>query len=297
MANLKEIRTRISSVTSTRQITSAMKMVAAAKLKKAQDSILQIRPYANKLREIISNISDSIRETEEDNIYTHQREIKKVLLVVVSSNKGLCGSFNQNIIKKAIDTAIDDYFSFYEKGNVDFFCIGKKAHDGLKSLGFNVIDFDHKVFDNLCFECVAPLANEIMFRFTDKIYDRVDIIYNQFVNPAVQRLTLEQFLPICLQYEEEKEEDTHAFSDFIFEPDKYFIVNEVLPKSLKVEFYKTLIDSWASEHGARMTAMHQATDNADELLKELTLTYNKARQSAITKEILEIVSGAEALSK
>lgn len=268
-------------------------MVAAAKLKKAQDAIIQIRPYADKLHEILSNISDSIRETEEDNIYTQQREIKRVLIVVISSNKGLCGAFNQNIIKLAIQKATEEYAEQNKYKNLDFFCIGKKAHDGLKANNLKVVDFDHEVMNNLCFEAVVPVADEIMFRFTDTQYDKIEIIYNQFKNPAVQYLVTEQFLPIVFEYPEE--EEYHTFRDFIFEPDKAYIVKEVLPKSLKVEFYKTLLDSNASEFGARMTAMHQATDNADELLKELKLHYNKARQASITKEILEIVSGGEAL--
>ncbi|MBN1181021.1 MAG: ATP synthase F1 subunit gamma [Bacteroidales bacterium] len=296
MASLKEIRTRIASVSSTRQITSAMKMVAAAKLKKAQDAIIQIRPYADKLHEILVNISDSIRSTEEENPYIQQREINKVLLVIVSSNRGLCGAFNQNIIKRAIQVATEDYAMQFENGNVDFYCIGKKAHDGLKSRKFKVIDYDYKVFDNLCFECVSPLADEIMFRFVEKKYDKIEIIYNQFKNPSVQILSNEQFLPITIDYEQMEKEGS-SFHDFIFEPSKEYIVKEILPRSLKVEFYKTLIDSYASEFGARMTAMHQATDNADELIKELRLHYNKARQTAITKEITEIVGGAEALSK
>ena len=296
MANLKEIRTRIASVSSTRQITSAMKMVAAARLKKAQDAIIQIRPYADKLHEILANISDTLRKATEDNPFTQKREIKKVLLVVISSNRGLCGAFNQNIIKRAIQVATEDYAYLYENGNVDFYCIGKKAHDGLKSRKFKVIDYDHKVFDNLCFECVGPVADEIMYRFVEKKYDKIELIYNKFKNPSVQLLSNEEFLPISIDYEKYEAKD-RTFKDFIFEPDKEYIVNEILPKSLKVEFYRTLLDSFASEFGARMTAMHQATDNADELMKELRLHYNKARQSAITTEILEIVGGAEALSK
>ncbi|MBU0765346.1 MAG: ATP synthase F1 subunit gamma [Bacteroidetes bacterium] len=290
MASLKEIRIRISSVKSTRQITSAMKMVAAARLRKSQDAILRMRPYAQKLHEILTNLSAGL-DTTEENIYAQQREPGKILLVMISSNRGLCGSFNSNIIKRTNELITGKYADQYRKGKVSFIAIGKKGADFLKKKKMNMLSSHNELFDNLTFANITPVAESIMKRFVNKTYDRVELIYNEFKNPAVQILTNEQFLPI----EMKEEEGVKLFYDYIFEPSKEYIVNDLIPKSLKVQFFKALLDSYASEHGARMTAMHQATDNATELLRDLNLEYNKARQAAITKEILEIVSGAEAL--
>jgi F-type H+-transporting ATPase subunit gamma len=291
MASLKEIRTRITSVSSTKQITSAMKMVSAAKLRRAQDAIIQMRPYANKLHEILTSLSASLDDSA-DNKYGQQREIKKVLLVAISSNRGLCGGFNSSIVKKVIELTQKQYADQYVKGNVDIIGFGKKASDILRHRDVVIKETHHEVYDHLNFEYVAEMARLLMDKFTSGEYDRIDIVYNQFKNAAVQILSQEQFLPVKI---EESEEDQTSNKDYIFEPSKEFIVNELIPKSLKIQFYKALLDSHASEHGARMTAMHQATDNATELIRELKLHYNKARQTAITNEILEIVGGAEAL--
>lgn len=287
MANLKDIRIRIQSVRSTRKITSAMKMVSAAKLRKAQDAIMRMRPYANKLNEILAGISGSV--SADENPYARMNKIEKVLLVVISSNSSLCGAFNSNVVKKAKEIAFETYPEVTKNNNLDVFIIGKKGGAGLKGL-FTVIDTKNELFENLVFENVADVAQLIMDKFTNGDYDRIDLVYNQFKNAAVQILTQEQFLPIELL-----EEEGNTNSDYIFEPSKEFIVEQLIPKSLKIQFYKALLDSFASEHGARMTAMHKATDNASDLIKDLNLDYNKARQAAITNEILEIVAGAEAL--
>jgi F-type H+-transporting ATPase subunit gamma len=293
MASLKEIRERRASVASTRQITSAMKMVSAAKLKKAQDAIVQFRPYAEKLQEILSSVGDSIKD-DEDSQYAQQREKEHVLLVLITSNRGLCGAFNSNAIKATITRALTLYDRQMMARQVDFIAIGKKGADFLKKKGYNVIFDGSEIFDDLTFDRVAQVAHMIMELFTEGEYDHVDIIYNQFKNAATQILTEEQFLPIRLEdLAEESGKPSHV--DYIFEPTKEYIVKELIPRSLKLQFYKAILDSHASEHGARMTAMHKATDNATELLKELSLQFNKARQASITNEILEIVSGAEAL--
>nr|WP_321353597.1 ATP synthase F1 subunit gamma [uncultured Draconibacterium sp.] len=290
MAGLKEIRTRIASVKTTRQVTSAMKMVSAAKLKKAQDAILQIRPYADKLHQILTSLSASL-ENVEDSVYTQSRTPEKVLLILVSSNRGLCGGFNANITKKAVEVAHSKYAQQLNLGNVDFMCIGKQGARQLKHRGYNVVADENELFDNLSFENVSRVAEECMKSFADKHYDRIELVYNQFKNAAVQVQAAEQFLPV--EMEEAAEESNF---DFIYEPSKEHIIEELIPRSLKIQFYKALLDSNAAEHGARMTAMHQATDNATELIGSLTLEYNKARQASITGEILEIVSGAEALN-
>ena len=290
MAGLKEIRTRIASVKTTRQVTSAMKMVSAAKLKKAQDAILQIRPYAEKLQEILTSLSSSL-ENVEDSAYTQTREPKKVLLILVSSNRGLCGGFNSNISKKAIEVANTKYAQQLQLGNFDFMCIGKQGARQLKHRGYKVVADENDLFDALTFDNVSSVAEECMKSFADKNYDRIELIYNQFKNAAVQVQAAEQFLPVKM----EESENNDNF-DFIYEPSKEHIIQELIPRSLKIQFYKALLDSNAAEHGARMTAMHQATDNASDLIGSLTLEYNKARQAAITGEILEIVSGAEALN-
>ncbi len=292
MASLKEIRTRRASVASTRQITSAMKMVSAAKLKKAQDAILQLRPYAEKLQEILGSISDSLKD-DEDNIYSSGREKERILIVVITSNRGLCGAFNANVIKAAIQRGLTVWPNQMMARQVDFITLGKRGYDFLSKKGYNILYNSSEIFDNLQFDKVTEIAEMIMKLYVEKEYDHVDLVYNQFKNAGTQVLTEEQFLPIKVS--EMAAEDHRIETDYIFEPTKEYIVKELIPRSLKLQFYKAMLDSFASEHGARMTAMHKATDNATELLKELSLQYNKARQASITNEILEIVSGAEAL--
>jgi len=283
MANLKEIRNRIGSVSSTMQITSAMKMVSAAKLKKAQDAITAMRPYADKLTELLQNLSATL-DADSGSKYSEQREIKNVLLVAITSNRGLCGAFNSNIIKQA-NLVAERY-----DANVSVVAIGKKANDAL-SKNFEVISNQSTVYDDLTFDNVAEIAEMLMEKFESKAVDKIEIIYNKFKNAATQEIMTEQFLPI-----EPLEGDTNTNLDYIFEPSKEEIVETLIPKSLKTQLFKAIRDSFASEHGARMTAMHKATDNATELRDQLKLTYNKARQAAITNEILEIVGGAEALN-
>ncbi|MRI01043.1 ATP synthase F1 subunit gamma [Kriegella sp. EG-1] len=283
MANLKEIRNRIASVSSTMQITSAMKMVSAAKLKKAQDAITAMRPYANKLTELLQNLSSSL---EVGNKFSDQREVKKVLVVAITSNRGLCGAFNANIIKQSTLLIEETYAG----KQVDIVAIGKKANDILGKR-FNVVANHSEVYDDLNFDNVATIAEGLMEQFTSGSYDKIDIVYNKFKNAATQIILTEQFLPIV-----PTEGGEVTSKDYIFEPSKPEIVEQLIPKSLKTQLYKGIRDSFASEHGARMTAMHKATDNATELRDQLKLTYNKARQAAITNEILEIVGGAEALN-
>ncbi|MBN4052137.1 ATP synthase F1 subunit gamma [Sphingobacteriaceae bacterium AH-315-L07] len=292
MANLKEVRIRITSVISTQQITKAMKMVSAAKLRRAQEAIVQMRPYANKLSEIFSNLSANI-DDESANKFSNEREVNKVLLVSITSNRGLCGGFNSNVIKSVNNLLSDKYASQHANGNVHLLCIGKKGHDVLSKKGIKVIAEHNDIYNKVEFESVAIVAETIMDQYLDGDYDKVEIIYNQFKNAGVQILKNEQFLPIPKAESSEK----NGFSaNYIFEPTQEFIVQELIPKSLKTQLFKAILDSIASEHGARMTAMDNATENASELLKELRLTYNKARQAAITTEILEISSGAEALA-
>lgn len=292
MANLKDLRTRINSVKSTRQITSAMKMIAAARLLKAQNRIIQLRPYANKLHKLISILSNYLIE-EEGNNYSTVREEEKILIILITSNRGLCGSFNSVAIQNAITLADDVYKSQSNKGNVHFLAIGKKGADYLKRKKYILVDSKNELFDNLRFQSVAPLTENIMKQFINEEYDKIEFVYNQFVNAAVQNNITEQFLPVVIS---EEEEGKHLPS-YIFEPDKERIIKELIPKSLKIQFYKAVVDSYVAENGARMTAMHNATDNATELIKDLNLEYNKARQNAITKELLDIVGGAEALNK
>ena len=284
MANLKEIRNRISSIGSTMQITSAMKMVSAAKLKKAQDAITAMRPYSSKLTELLQNVSATL-DSDAGGAYSKQREVSKVLLVVITSNRGLCGGFNSSVIKETTQNIAANY----QNVDVDLLTIGKKGNDIL-SKSYPVIDARNDIFDNLTYEYVAEVAEKIMKLYADGTYDKIEIIYNRFKNAATQIPQVEQFLPT-----KPVEGDTNASADYIFEPSKEKIVLELIPKSLKTQLYKAVRDSFAAEHGARMTAMHKATDNATELRDELLLTYNKARQAAITNEILEIVGGAEAL--
>ncbi|MCE2864090.1 MAG: ATP synthase F1 subunit gamma [Flavobacteriia bacterium] len=288
MANLKEIRNRISSVGSTMQITSAMKMVSAAKLKRAQDAVTQMRPYAGKLREILENLSASLDLSE--NAYAEQRETNKILIVGITSNRGLCGGFNNNIIKR-VGTLISEDYAGKE---VAVLCLGKKIKDVYKHTpqfyANEKLENMEDVYADLRFELVAQVAEEIMAQFLNKSFDKVVLVYNRFVNAATQAIETEQFLPIVPTVSESES------GDYIFEPSKMDIVEDLLPKSMKLQLYKAIRDSFAAEHGARMTAMHKATDNASELQKSLKLSYNKARQAAITNEILEIVGGAEALN-
>ncbi|WP_460220465.1 ATP synthase F1 subunit gamma [Psychroserpens sp. MEBiC05023] len=285
MANLKEIRNRISSVSSTMQITSAMKMVSAAKLKKAQDAITAMRPYSDKLTELLQSLSTTL-EGDSGSKFANQREVKKVLLVVITSNRGLAGAFNSNIIKEVTNLTNETYAN----QEVSYLAIGKKANDAFKKTN-NVIANKSDVFDNLTFENIAEIAEMLMDKFVEGEFDKIQIIYNKFKNAATQIVMNEQFLPIVPM-----EGGTNTNADYIFEPSKELIVEQLIPKSLKTQLYKSVRDSFASEHGARMTAMHKATDNATELRDQLKLTYNKARQAAITNEILEIVGGAEALN-
>ena len=290
MANLKEIRNRINSVNSTKQVTSAMKLVSAAKLRKAQEAIVQFRPYAEKLHKILTNIC-SQSDVARDNVFSQQRDLERVLIIAITSNRGLCGAFNANVIKKAVITAKEEYGSLLARGRLDFLTIGRKAGEVLKSQGYNIVESHNELLNQAVFANVKVLAESVMERFVNGTYDKVEIIYNQFKNAGVQILKCEQFLPVEVQ--EDKKPKMNQ--NYIYEPDLEFIVNEMIPRSLKTQLYKTILDSIASEHGARMTAMHIATDNAFELLKQLKLNYNKARQASITNEILEIVSGAEAL--
>lgn len=284
MANLKEIRIRIGSISSTMQITSAMKMVSAAKLKKAQDAITAMRPYAEKLTELIQNISATL-EGDASGVYAEQREVNKVLVVVVTSNRGLCGAFNANVIK-----ATRNLFDVtYAGKQVDVITIGKKGFDAF-SKNNNVIANNSNLYDALTFNNTAEIAQRIMDAFVEGTYDKVEVVYNQFKNAATQIVQVEQFLPLLPVVNEKA-----ATSDYIFEPSKEEIILNLIPTSLKTQLFKAVLDSNASEHGARMTAMHKATDNAKDLRDDLKLTYNKARQAAITNEILEIVGGAEAL--
>ncbi|MBR9758284.1 MAG: ATP synthase F1 subunit gamma [Algicola sp.] len=285
MANLKEIRNRISSVSSTMQITSAMKMVSAAKLKKAQDAITAMRPYADKLTELLQSLSATL-EGDSGSAFAAQREVKKVLIVAITSNRGLCGAFNSNIIKEVNRLTNETYSG----KDVSFVVIGKKANDALAKKQ-QVIANNSSVFDDLTFDNVAEIAQTIMDKFVAGEFDKVEVVYNRFKNAATQIVMTEQFLPIV-----PVANDKNVNLDYIFEPSKLEIVETLIPKSLKTQLYKAIRDSFASEHGARMTAMHKATDNATELRDQLKLTYNKARQAAITNEILEIVGGAEALN-
>lgn len=296
MANLKEIRTRIESVSSTKQITSAMKMVSAAKLRRAQDAIVRMRPYADKLQMIIESVGDSLKG-EEDFIFVKEgKEINKVLLIVITSNRGLCGAFNANVFKKAVLVAQEKYGKLLAKNKVDFFVMGKKGDEFLRKRKFNVVSSRNDIFDHLTFNNVSEIATKVMEQFAAGEYDRIHLIYNQYKNAAVQILTEEQFLP--LKVEDKRDEEGNilkSFTDYLFEPSKKEMVKELIPKSLKLQLFKALLESFASEQGARMTSMHKATDNATEMIKQYKLEYNKARQASITNEILEIVGGANAL--
>lgn len=295
MAGLKEVRIRIASVRSTQQITNAMKMVAASKLRKAQNAILRLRPYAARLRDIMQNLSSSIGDTGE-NAFSKVRPPEKILMVVITSNRGMCGGFNSNIIKACTEQIFTVYRPQYERGNLSLITIGRKATEFYRKRGFKVLESHDEIFDTLTFENVAPLAEKLMDDFVSKKYDRILIIYNQFKNAAVQRLIIEQFLPVMPPEENVNvSEKVSKTADYIFEPDQETIIRELIPKTLRIQLYKAILDSFASEQGARMTAMQKATENARELLKILNISYNKARQNAITNELLEIVAGAEAL--
>jgi len=284
MANLKEIRNRISSVSSTMQITSAMKMVSAAKLKKAQDAITAMRPYADKLTELLQNLSTTL-DANSGTKFAEQRDVKTVLIVAITSNRGLCGAFNSNIVKHATHLA-----KGYTNQKVSVMAIGKKGNDALGK-DYQVISNESSIFDDLTFENVAIIADMLMTQFESGTFDKIELVYNKFKNAATQVVMNETFLPIVSEAQ-----GVDANQDYIFEPSKLEIVETLIPKSLKTQLFKAIRDSFASEHGARMTAMHKATDNATELRDQLKLTYNKARQAAITNEILEIVGGAEALN-
>jgi len=292
MPNLKEVRNRIVSVGSTMQITSAMKMVSAAKLKRAQDAVTQMRPYANKMKEVLENVSASSEDSE--NVYSRNNNGKNILIIAVSSNRGLAGAFNSNIIKRT-NQLIKDEFS---DCSITVLPVGKKVHDAFRRTKYVIGGTDtpqhgNDLFDKLSFNNAAPFIEKVMRAFVDLQFDKVVLVYNQFKNAAVQITTTEQLLPIEQSVENANKSNTAT--DYIFEPDKKVILDLLIPLSLKTQFYKALLDSVASEHGARMTAMHKATDNAAAMQKELKITYNKARQASITKEILEIVGGAEAL--
>ena len=284
MANLKDIRTRIQSVGSTMQITNAMKMVSAAKLKKAQDAIEKMRPYAEKLTELLSGLSANL-DADLGGDYAAQRDVNKVLLVPITSNRGLCGALNTNIIKQTIRLIENDY----KDKEVQILTIGKKAYDQLVKK-YEIVANRSDLFDDLTYEKAANIAQTIMTDFAEQKYDKVILVYNSFKNAATQIVKSEQFLPIKTEVQ-----NSNVVLDYIYEPSQAEIVLELIPKSLKTQFYKAIRDAWASEHGARMTSMHKATDNANEMKNDLTLQYNKARQAVITGEILEIVSGAEAL--
>ena len=297
MANLKEVRTRINSVNSTMQITSAMKMVSASKLRKSQSAITSLRPYASKLKEIMQDMSSSLL-TSSESVYAKKHkdnaEDEKILIIPVASNKGLCGIFNGNIIRETIRFVNDECRIQLEKGNVDILCISKKVEEALKFKKITTIGNENSLLDNLSYDNILPFAERLMSDFSNEKYDRIIFIYNQFKNAGSQIMVHEQFLPIV---SEESNDDNHSTSEieYIFQPSKEEILNSLIPKSLKLQVYKILLDSFTSEHGARMVSMTKATDNASELLKELNRSYNKARQSTITNEIIEIVSGADAL--
>ncbi|MFC1733793.1 ATP synthase F1 subunit gamma, partial [candidate division KSB1 bacterium] len=283
MPSLKEVRLRISSVDSTKQITSAMKMVSASKLRRAQNAILKLRPYAHKIQEILQDLSASVENSDEDGFY-NERPAENILLVAVSSNRGLCGGFNSNVIRSVNKQIHEHYQNQEKKGKVHLMTIGKKSSEYFTKRKFHIISKHDEIFDELTFENTSQIAEKLMTLFLEKEYDKIEIIYNRFKNAAVQHVTIEQYLPV-LPLANEKEKNIAV--DYIFEPDKETIVKELIPKSLKIQLFKVFLDSFASEHGARMTTMHKATDNATEILRDLKLSYNKARQASITKEILE----------
>ncbi len=298
MANLKEVRTRINSVNSTMQITSAMKMVSASKLRKSQSTIVALRPYASKLQEIMQHLSSSLQTSSEGafaKIHKENLEDEKILLIPVASNKGLCGVFNVNVLRETLRVLHEDFKVQNEKGNVDILCISKKIEETLKFKRIHIAGNENDLLDNLSYETTLPFAERLMNDFVEEKYDRIIFIYNQFKNAGTQILTKEQFLPIVSEEKVEETKNPVEDVEYIFQPSKEEILNSLIPNSLKLQVYKILLDSFTSEHGARMVSMTKATDNATELLKDLNLSYNKARQGAITNEIIEIVGGANAL--
>lgn len=292
MANLKEVRTRIESVNSTKQITSAMKMVAASKLRKSQNAIMALRPYAEKFAEILERATGSGQQAT---AFAENRELERVLIIPLSSNKGLCGVFNANVIRETINLIKEEYQIMLDEGKLDILCVGSKVEESLKFKKYPVTGNENAILDDLTYENAASFAEKLMKYFEEKKYDRIVFVYNQFKNAATQIMVHEQFLPIVSQQSADTDTESDMEIDYIFQPSREEIYNEMVPKSLKMQVYKILLDSFASEQGARMISMTQATDNATELIKELNLTYNKARQSAITNELVEIVSGADAL--
>ena len=304
MANLKEVRTRIESVNSTKQITSAMKMVAASKLRKAQTSIMALRPYADKFSEILERIMSSCQQPKANG---QQPTANSLLIIPLSSNKGLCGTFNANVIRETINLIKDEYQDIFDNGKVDILCVGSKVEEALRFKKYPVVGNENILLDDITYDNAAAFAERLMKDFDDKKYDKIVFVYNQFKNAATQVLVTEQFLPVISQQPtangqqptangQQPATNSQQPTDYIFMPNKEDIFNEMLPKSLKLQVYKILLDSYASEQGARMISMTQATDNATELLKELNISYNKARQSAITNELVEIISGANALN-
>jgi len=292
MGNLKEIRSRIISVKSTRQITSAMKMVSAAKLKKAQDAVINLRPYSHKLHFILKDISQTI-EGEIENVFARNEDPEKIIIVAITSNKGLCGAFNANVLKQVTNLVTNDYAGEFAEGHLSVISIGKKGTEYFTSKKYPVLFSNNQLIDQLSYEKALPFIEQIMNLYLTKKADKIILVYNKFKNAGVQILTAETFLPIEIT----KQESVVERFDHIFEPSKEYIIKELIPRSLKLILYEAMLDSLAAEHGARMTAMHKATDNASEMIKDLQLNYNKARQAAITGEILEIVGGAEALKK
>ncbi|MGK7395675.1 MAG: ATP synthase F1 subunit gamma [Candidatus Cyclobacteriaceae bacterium M3_2C_046] len=294
MPNLKEVKNRINSVISTQQITKAMKMVAASKLRRAQDMIFQLRPYAEKLSNLQKKVTAGLDEESMLSTYTLERGEENILLVVIASDRGLCGAFNSNTFKFALNVINSEYQSQHAAGNLHIFPVGKKSVDFFRRRNFVLVNEYSDLFTDVTFDGVKEAAEYIMRAFSQGTYDKVVLIYNEFKNAATQVLQNEQFLPIAV----DDTEDVSTYpTDYIFEPDKKELLLELIPKSLKIQFYKAILESNASEHGARMLAMDQATENAGEILKQLKLTYNRTRQAAITREILEIVAGADALSQ
>ena len=293
MAGLKEVRTRIASVISTQQITSAMKMVAASKLRKAQNNIVALRPYALKLKGIIQNISEN--GSMADSVFTKVEDPDKVLLVVITSNRGMCGAFNSSVIKATLEHIQTNFADQNKRGNLHLITIGRKGPEFFKRRNYKVETSFNNIFDNLEYVNVSEIANQIMDWYKDKAYSRVDLVYNQFKNAATQILTVEQMLPLVPEKVEVTQKQFH--NDYIFEPQEEELLLAVIPQLLRIQLFKALLDSYASEFGARMTAMHKATENAGEILKDLKIRYNNARQASITKELIEIVSGAELLKK
>jgi F-type H+-transporting ATPase subunit gamma len=292
MPNLKAIRVRIVSVKSTRQITSAMKMVSAAKLRKAQDKIVRLRPYANKLYEILIGLSQSLQDSEVENVYGRVSPPEKILIVVITSNRGLCGAFNANVIKETRRIITEKYNDQLRNGTLRILTIGKKGYDFFKKQKISMLPERNSLLNDPTFESVTKIAEQIMQDFVAGEFDRVELVYNQFKNAAVQNLTNEVFLPVAPVANEKV---NSILVDYIYEPTREEIVKELIPKSLRIQFYKAVLDSFVAEHGARMTSMHKATDNATDIIRDLTLQYNKARQASITNQILEVVGGAEAL--